>query len=122
MSYWSRRANVFRGERVSREIDEELQSHMEEAMAQGRESSEVRRSFGSPLQLREASRDIRLLSGIAGSDACGSYRSGGDAARGIADDSLPCRLQQADGISVRVGEPGEGSGWNLDGPDDCLAA
>jgi predicted permease len=62
MSYWSRLVNVFRGERVSREIDEELQSHMEEAMAQGRESSEVRTSFGSPLHLREESRDIRLLS------------------------------------------------------------
>ena len=62
MSFWSRLANVFRGERVTREIDEELQSHIEEAIAQGRELTEVRRSFGSALRLREESRDIRLLS------------------------------------------------------------
>jgi predicted permease len=62
MSFWSRIRNVFRGESVTREIDEELQSHLEEAIAQGRESTEVRRSFGSPLHLREESRDIRLLS------------------------------------------------------------
>src|ERR1035438_2045944 len=62
MSYWSRIANVFREESVNREIDEELKSHIEEAVAQGRELTEVRRSFGSPLYLREESRDIRLLS------------------------------------------------------------
>jgi hypothetical protein len=62
MSFWSRIANVFREERVNREIDEELKSHIEEAVAQGRELTEVRRSFGAPLHLREESRDIRLLS------------------------------------------------------------
>jgi hypothetical protein len=62
MSLWSRIANVFRGERVIREIDEELQSHIEEAIAQGREMTEVCRSFGSPLRVREESTDIRLLS------------------------------------------------------------
>jgi predicted permease len=62
MSFWSRIANVFREESVNREIDEELKSHIEEAVAQGRELTEVRRSFGSPLYLREESRDIRLLS------------------------------------------------------------
>jgi predicted permease len=62
MPLWSRILNVFRGERVTREIDEELQSHFEEAVAQGREPGEIRRSFGSPLRLREESRDIRLLS------------------------------------------------------------
>jgi hypothetical protein len=36
MSLWSRLANVFRGNRVSREIDEELASHLEEAIEQGR--------------------------------------------------------------------------------------
>src|SRR5437867_7248768 len=61
MSLWSRMANVFRGERVTREIDDELQSHIEEAIAQGRDPTEVHRSFGSPLRLREESRDIRLL-------------------------------------------------------------
>jgi predicted permease len=61
MSLWSHIANVFRGERLTREIDEELQSHIEEATARGREPGEARRSFGSPLQLREESRDLRIL-------------------------------------------------------------
>ena len=62
MWLWLRIANVFRGERVTREIDEEFQSHIEEAIAEGREPTEVRRSFGSPLRLREESRDICIHS------------------------------------------------------------
>ena len=46
MSFWSRMANVFRGDRLSREIDEELQSHIEEAIEQGRDPAEARRAFG----------------------------------------------------------------------------
>src|SRR6266700_1372874 len=61
MSLWSRIANVLRGDRLSREIDEELQSHIEEAIQQGRDPLEVRRSFGSPLRQREASRDMRVV-------------------------------------------------------------
>ena len=61
MSWWSRIANVFRGDRLSREIDEELQSHLEEAIAQGRDPAEARRAFGSALRLREESRDVRLI-------------------------------------------------------------
>ena len=61
MAWWSRIANVFRGERLSREIDEELSSHVEEAIAQGRDPGEARRAFGSVLQRREESRDIRLI-------------------------------------------------------------
>ena len=61
MSFWSRIANVFRGDRLSREIDEELQSHIEEAIAQGRDPAEARRAFGSALRLREESRDVRLI-------------------------------------------------------------
>jgi len=60
MSLWSRLANVFRGDRVSREIDEELESHIAEAIEQGREPAEARRAFGSVLRNREESRDIRL--------------------------------------------------------------
>ncbi len=60
MSLWSRIANVFRGDRLSREIDEELQSHIEEAIAQGRDPAEARRAFGAALRLREESRDVRL--------------------------------------------------------------
>src|SRR5208337_2480634 len=61
MSWWSRIANVLRGDRLSREIDEELQSHIEEAVAQGRDPAEARRAFGSALRLREESRDVRLV-------------------------------------------------------------
>lgn len=61
MSIWSRLANMFRGDRLNREIDEELQGHVEEAVAEGREPAEARRALGSPLRLREESRDVRLV-------------------------------------------------------------
>jgi predicted permease len=61
MSWWSRIANVFRGDRLSREIEEEFQSHLEEAIEQGRDPEEVRRAFGPALRLREESRDARLI-------------------------------------------------------------
>src|SRR5437016_1103571 len=61
MSLWSRMANVFRGDRVTREIDEELESHLEEAIEQGRPAQEARRALGGSLLYRERSRDIKLL-------------------------------------------------------------
>ena len=61
MSLWSRILNVVRGDGLSREIDEELQSHIAEAIEQGRDPAEARRAFGSVLRRREDSRDIRLL-------------------------------------------------------------
>ena len=61
MSRWSRIANVFRSGAVSRRVDEELESHLKEAVADGRDADEARRAFGSPLRHREASRDLRLL-------------------------------------------------------------
>src|SRR3954454_16178090 len=61
MSLWSRVANVFRGDRLSREIDEELQAHLAEALEQGRDPLEARREFGPTLRTREASRDVRLV-------------------------------------------------------------
>ena len=61
MSLWSRIANVFRGDRLSREIDEELQSHLEEALESGRDPAEAKDAFGSALRLREESRDVRLV-------------------------------------------------------------
>ena len=61
MSLWSRIANVVRGDRLDREIDEELQSHIAEAVAQGRNATEARRAFGSVLRQREESRDVRLV-------------------------------------------------------------
>ncbi len=61
MSMWSRIANVFRSDRLNREIDEELESHIQEAIEHGRDAAEVRRAFGSTLRHREESRDVRLL-------------------------------------------------------------
>src|ERR1041384_7398053 len=61
MSLWNRIANVFRPGRLNPEIDEELQSHLAEAIERGRDPAEARRAFGSALRNREESRDIRLL-------------------------------------------------------------
>src|SRR6266567_5762425 len=61
MSLWSRIANVVRSDRLSREIDEELQAHIAEAIEEGRDPAEARRAFGSALRSREESRDIRLV-------------------------------------------------------------
>ena len=61
MSWSNRFANLFRSGLLTREIDEELASHLEEAAASGRSSDDARRAFGSPLQYRERSRDLRLL-------------------------------------------------------------
>jgi len=62
MSVWSRLANVFRKESLIREIDEELQGHLAEAVEQGRTPEQARRNFGSVLRLREASLDVRAAS------------------------------------------------------------
>jgi predicted permease len=59
MSLWSRVSNAVRGERLNREIEEELQLHIEEAIASGRDPDEARRTFGSILRQREASHSIR---------------------------------------------------------------
>ena len=63
--------NTFRTDRLQREIDDELESHIAEAVAQGRDPNEVRRAFGSSLRHREASRDARLthLPHFSGTDA-----------------------------------------------------
>jgi putative ABC transport system permease protein len=61
MSLWSRIANVVRGGHLNREIDEELESHIAEAIEQGRNPAEARRAFGSVLRHREAIRDVRLV-------------------------------------------------------------
>ena len=60
MSLWRKIRNVFQGEQLNDEIDEELQSHLDEAVEHGRDAGEARRAFGSPLRHREASRDARL--------------------------------------------------------------
>ena len=60
MSFWSRIIYVFRGDHLNREIDEEFAAHMEEAIAAGDDPTEVRRTFGSQLRLREQSREARI--------------------------------------------------------------
>src|ERR1700760_1198758 len=59
MSLWSRISNAVRGERLNSEIDEELQAHIEEAIASGRDPQAPRRAFGSTLRAREVSHSIR---------------------------------------------------------------
>ncbi len=61
MSLLCRIANVVRGDGWSREIDEELESHIAEAIEQGRDPAEARRALGSVVRQREQSRDIRLI-------------------------------------------------------------
>ena len=61
MSLFSRFANFLRPGRLNREIDEELESHLAEAVDEGRDPNEVRRAFGSTLRLREESRDAKLI-------------------------------------------------------------
>ena len=61
MSWIGRFRNHFRRGRLTSEIDEELESHIAEAMAQGRSAEDARRAFGGALLHRERSRDIRLL-------------------------------------------------------------
>ena len=64
MSLWSRIADTFRVSRVDREIEEELATHMAEGIREGRAPSEIRQAFGPALQIREASRDQRLIAWI----------------------------------------------------------
>ena len=66
MPVWSRIANVFRSEHIDREIDEELQSHLDEAIEQGRDPDEARRAFGRALHQREASRDFKIVPWLDG--------------------------------------------------------
>ncbi len=58
MSLWTRISNVFLGDR---EIDEELEAHIEDAIAEGRDPEEARRAFGSALLQRERTRDVRMI-------------------------------------------------------------
>jgi len=76
MPWWSRVVNVFRGEGLGREIDEELQSHLAEAVGLGRELAEAQRAFGSALRRREESRDLKLVPWLdsLGADAIFGWR------------------------------------------------
>src|SRR5579884_866646 len=61
MSLWSRIRNVARGEGLNRDIDEEFEAHIAEAVEYGRDPEEARRAFGSLLRRREESRDMRIV-------------------------------------------------------------
>jgi putative ABC transport system permease protein len=68
MSLWSRVANVFRGEKLSREIAEEMESHIAEAVERGRDPDEARLALGRNHQQRrqrESSYEIRTLGWLA---------------------------------------------------------
>ena len=60
MPFWSRTFNVFRRTRVDRHIDDELQSHIAEAIADGRDPAEARSALGSMIRHREASHDLKV--------------------------------------------------------------
>src|SRR6202453_3142599 len=64
MSLWSRVSNVFHGEKLSSEITEEMESHIAEAVEQGRDPDEARRALGfdyQQRQQRQASHEIRTV-------------------------------------------------------------
>ena len=61
MSFMRRIANVFRGDRLNREIEEEYASHLEEAIRAGRDPMEARRALGNPMRHREESHSIRVV-------------------------------------------------------------
>ena len=64
MSLWSRVTNAVRGEQLSRDIAEEMESHIAEAVEQGRDPDEARRALGrndQQRQQRETSYEIRTL-------------------------------------------------------------
>src|SRR5262245_59931601 len=60
MSWWTRLKNVGPGERLNAELDAELRSHLDEAVAAGRGPAEARRALGGALVLREESRDVKV--------------------------------------------------------------
>jgi putative ABC transport system permease protein len=61
MGWLTRALRVFRQRRLNEELDEELASHLAEAMERGRPEPEARRALGSTLRHRESSRDFKLL-------------------------------------------------------------
>src|SRR5580693_1919058 len=66
MSLWTRLGNALRGDRLNHELDEEFESHIAEAIAEGRDPKEARRAFGVLLRQREASREFRVAGWLDG--------------------------------------------------------
>jgi predicted permease len=61
MSLWSRVANAVRPDRLNRDIEEELASHLAEAVEQGRNPAEARRSLGRAAQHQQQSHDVHVI-------------------------------------------------------------
>jgi MacB-like periplasmic core domain/FtsX-like permease family len=69
MSWWSRFVNVMRADRVTRDIEEEQQFHIEaraddlvaHGMTREAATAQAEQKFGRRLLMREASRDVKLL-------------------------------------------------------------
>jgi predicted permease len=69
MSWWSRVADVFRSDRLDQDLEDEQRFHIEEraeeleARGLSREGAlaQARRQFGRRIQIRESSRDVRLM-------------------------------------------------------------
>src|SRR5262245_42525017 len=61
MSLWSRVANAFRPARLNRDIEEELASHLDEAIEQGRDPAEARRALGRAAQYQQQSHDAHVI-------------------------------------------------------------
>lgn len=66
MSLRTRIANAFRPDRMNRELDEEFEAHIADAIEEGRDPAEARRAFGSPLRQREAIRQFRVTGWLDG--------------------------------------------------------
>ncbi|HEY9127862.1 MAG TPA: ABC transporter permease, partial [Acidobacteriaceae bacterium] len=60
MSLWTRIANALAANRLNRELNEEYEAHIAEAIASGRDPEEARRAFGPLLRHRESSRQHRV--------------------------------------------------------------
>lgn len=64
MSLWNRFRNALLPRRVEDEIAEELQAHLDDAVAAGRDPEEARRAMGGVLLQREAARDARVVAWV----------------------------------------------------------
>lgn len=60
MPLWTKIKNVFRRDQLNAELQEEIQSHLHEAAARGRDAQEARRAFGNFTNTRDTSRDLKL--------------------------------------------------------------
>jgi putative ABC transport system permease protein len=73
MSLWTRFANAFRADAVNRQLDEEFEAHIAEAIEEGRDPVEARRAFGSVLRQREESREATVMGWLEGLRADGVF-------------------------------------------------